>query len=99
MKKNEVQVGKQYIAKVSGKLVPIQILEESRRGGWVAKNVATGRTVRVKTAARLRRPVGKICSCCHREFVPADPDREICVRCLRQDATATRLAGQSPGCV
>lgn len=57
MKKNEVKIGGEYIAKVSGKLAKVRITGESPYGGWDAKNTATGRDVRVRTAARLRRPV------------------------------------------
>lgn len=37
MKKADVKIGNQYSAKVSGKLVVVQILAESRFGGWDAK--------------------------------------------------------------
>ena len=58
MKKKDVQVGKVYIAKVSNTLVPVRLMNENlRRGGWDAKNEATGRWIHVKTAARLRREV------------------------------------------
>ena len=57
MKKNEVKIGANYIAKVSGQLAEISITGESRFGGWDAVNVATGRQVRVKSAQRLRREV------------------------------------------
>ncbi|APU88949.1 hypothetical protein Rctr197k_150 [Virus Rctr197k] len=55
MKKNEVQIGGSYTAKVSGKLTVVRILHESPHGGWDAINVETRRAVRIKTAARLRR--------------------------------------------
>jgi len=54
MKKAEIQIGKAYIAKVSGKLVPVRIYSECSLGGWYGKNLITGREVRIKTAARLR---------------------------------------------
>lgn len=54
MKKREVEVGKTYWAKVSGAVVPVRLRAESPYGGWVGVNAATGREVRVKTAARLR---------------------------------------------
>ena len=46
MKKTDIKIGGQYIAKVSGKLVPVQILRESVYGGWDGKNTVTGREVR-----------------------------------------------------
>ena len=62
MKKEQVQVGKVYAAKVSGSVVPVRIKEEQWRGdkhvGWVGTNVRTGKTVRIKSAQRLRNEVG-----------------------------------------
>jgi len=55
MKKNEVKIGQCYMAKVTNNEVPVRIEAENRNGGWNAKNVATGRNVRIKTAQRLRR--------------------------------------------
>lgn len=62
MKKKDVEIGGRYVAKVSGKLTTIQITRENRYGGWHAKNTETGRAVRIRTAARLRRRVpGEFC--------------------------------------
>ena len=55
VKKADVKIGERYIAKVSGKLVIVCIHSERRLGGWWAKNTKTGRTVSIKTAARLQR--------------------------------------------
>ena len=57
MKKNQIIIGGVYAAKVSGKVVPIRITGESPYGGWDAVNAQTKRTVRIRTAARLRRPI------------------------------------------
>ena len=54
MKKTEVDLGKTYAAKISGRLVPVTILNENRYGGWSAKNKVTGREVRIKSAQKLR---------------------------------------------
>jgi len=54
MKKDDVKVGKTYQAKVSGRLTEVRITGESRHGGWDALNVLTNKTVRIKTAGRLR---------------------------------------------
>ncbi len=54
MKKDEVQIGKVYTAKVTDKLVPVRIEGDNRHGGWDAVNLATGKKVRIKTAQRLR---------------------------------------------
>ena len=57
MKKNEVQIGGVYSAKVSDKLVQVRIDAENRSGGWDATNLATGKKIRIKTAQRLREAV------------------------------------------
>ncbi len=54
MKKNDVETGATYVAKVSGKLARVRIERESPHGGWEAVNVDTGRRVRIKSAQRLR---------------------------------------------
>ncbi|GAB6185687.1 winged helix-turn-helix domain-containing protein [Thermopirellula anaerolimosa] len=54
MRRDEVQIGKLYIAKVSGKLASVRIDGENRHGGWDATNLATGKKVRIKSAQRLR---------------------------------------------
>lgn len=56
MKKNEVVIGGRYLAKVSGKVVPVRITGESPYGGWDAVNTETHRAVRIRGAQRLRRP-------------------------------------------
>jgi hypothetical protein len=57
MKKRDITIGETYLAKVSGKLVPVRITSESPHGGWNAVNTTTGREVRIGSAARLRRPL------------------------------------------
>ncbi len=57
MKKNAVHLGEQYIAKVSGNLVPVRIDAENPHGGWDGTNTETGRKVRIKSAQRLRRSI------------------------------------------
>jgi len=57
MKKNEITIGGVYAAKVSGKVVPVKITGESPYGGWDAVNTQTKRAIRIRSAARLRRPV------------------------------------------
>ena len=54
MKKSDVHIGKHYTAKVTHKLVVIEILAENPHGGWDAKNLSTGKMVRIKSAQRLR---------------------------------------------
>lgn len=54
MRKSEIEIGAVYAAKVSGVRVLVRIEFASYRGGWYATNLATGRAVRIRTAARLR---------------------------------------------
>ncbi|MCC6910000.1 MAG: winged helix-turn-helix domain-containing protein [Phycisphaerales bacterium] len=58
MKKNEVQIGSTYTAKVSGKIAKVRIDAENRNGGWDATNLETKKKVRIKSAQRLRAEVG-----------------------------------------
>lgn len=57
MKKTEVVQQACYIARVSGGMAIVQITGESVFGGWCARNLKTGRQVRIRSAARLRRRV------------------------------------------
>ena len=54
MQKHNVQIGTTYIVKVSGKLTRVRITGQSPHGGWSGTNLATGREIRIRTAARLR---------------------------------------------
>lgn len=58
MKKKDVEIGAVYTKKVSGKVVPVRITGVSPYGGWTARNLDTGREIRVKSAAGLRARVG-----------------------------------------
>jgi hypothetical protein len=60
MKKNEVQIGNVYTAKVTNKVVQVRIDAENRHGGWDATNLATGKKVRIQSAQRLRSAVGSL---------------------------------------
>ena len=60
MKKSQVKVGSEYVAKVSGKLAHIRIDSENPHGGWEATNMATKKAVRIKSAQRLRGAVGRL---------------------------------------
>jgi hypothetical protein len=55
MKKVEISIGGLYVAKISERLVIVKIKDESSYGGWDAVNTATGRVVRIRSAAKLRR--------------------------------------------
>ena len=54
MQKKNVQIGGRYFARVGDNVVPVRITSEARYGnGWDAKNEATGRAIRIKSAVRL----------------------------------------------
>jgi hypothetical protein len=57
MRKADVEIGAIYTAKISNKMTMVQILEPSGYGGWRARNLDTGRTVRIKSAMKLREKV------------------------------------------
>ncbi len=54
MKTSDVKIGGVYRAKVSDKLTDVRIDEAHPDGGWTATNLATTKSVRIKTARRLR---------------------------------------------
>jgi hypothetical protein len=54
MQKQNVHIGTTYIVKVSGTLAKVRLTREHDRGGWYGTNLATGREIRIRTAARLR---------------------------------------------
>jgi hypothetical protein len=54
MKASDIYIGKQYTTKVTHKLVVVEILADNPHGGWDARNLSTGKTVRIKSAQRLR---------------------------------------------
>ena len=57
MQKHNVKIGAIYIVKVSGTLAKVRLTREHERGGWHGTSLATGREVRIRTAARLRSEV------------------------------------------
>ena len=59
MKKTEVQLGGVYKCKVSGNIVSVKITHENPHGGWDGRNLKTGKTVRIKSAQRLRGAVNR----------------------------------------
>lgn len=55
MKKSDVEIGQVYVVKVSNNLVPVRIDRESPYGGWDGTNLVTKRSIRIRSARRLRR--------------------------------------------
>ena len=73
MKLNDVQIGGRYIAKVSGRVVTVRVVEivqveASRfaraRTSIEAVNEATGRRISIRSPLRLRRCVDRGCEFC-----------------------------------
>jgi hypothetical protein len=54
MKKSDVKIGATYLVKVAGNLAPVKITRE-HDGGWDGASVKTGKTIRIKSAQRLRK--------------------------------------------
>jgi hypothetical protein len=54
MQKRNVHIGTTYVVKISGTLAKVRLTREHPRGGWYGTNLATGREIRIRTAARLR---------------------------------------------
>jgi hypothetical protein len=59
MKKSTIKTGEVYQVKVSGKLTDVRILGGNPHGGWDGVNIATNKPVRIKSGARLRKPVSQ----------------------------------------
>lgn len=57
MRKQQIQFGHIYLAKVSNKIVPVRIGNPCSRGGWFADNLVTNHRVLIKTAGRLRKEI------------------------------------------
>ena len=54
MKKDKVKLGQTYVVKVSGKVVPVKLTAVNPHGGYDGVNQETKKTVRVRSASRLR---------------------------------------------
>lgn len=83
MQKQNVKIGTTYIVKVSSTLARVKLTREHDRGGWYGTNLATGREIRIRTAARLRS-----------EVKPAGEGRLEQIRNLRADAMSFATASQ-----
>ena len=54
MKKDEVKIGGVYQMKVSNHLAPVRVDKVSQYGGWDGTNLHSNRSVRIRTAQKLR---------------------------------------------
>lgn len=57
MRQKDVRIGGRYVAKISNRLTTVEILGDAIGSGWIAKNINTGRRIRIKSAAKLREEV------------------------------------------
>ena len=55
MKNSDVQIGATYLVKVADNLVPVKLVREHPSGGWEGVSAKTGKTIRIKSAQRLRK--------------------------------------------
>jgi hypothetical protein len=67
MNKRDVVLGQVCAVKVSGRIQQVRLVAESSHGGWIGRNLQTGREVRIRSAARLRYPI---------QQAPQDPQGE-----------------------
>lgn len=54
MRAKDIQIGQLYVAKVSGRITVVRVERESPYGGYDCTNITTGRSVRCRSAQRLR---------------------------------------------
>ena len=54
MQAKDIFVGQIYLVKISGKVQQVKIIKTCPNGGWMARNLATGRDIRLRTGARVR---------------------------------------------
>lgn len=59
MKKSTIKAGEVYQVKVSGKLAQVRIIGGNPHGGWDGINLATKKQVRIKSGAKLRKPISQ----------------------------------------
>lgn len=78
MKKQQVQIGQLYAAKITDKVVPVRIEAEHEDGGWVGTNTQTNRKVRIKTAQKLRNKIN----------VPKDDEKPAARQPVKKKLTA-----------
>jgi len=56
MKSSSIKIGARYRAKISGKSVIVEVLDEHPKGGWNVKNLSTNRTCRFSAPSRFLDP-------------------------------------------
>lgn len=74
MKKDQIRIGRTYLAKVTDKVVPVRLEAENPHGGWDATNLVTHKKVRIKSAQRLRGPARERESQAAADAQAVDPD-------------------------
>lgn len=97
MKKADIKIGATYLVKVANNLVPVKITRELESGGtfrgWEGTSVKTGKTIRIKSAQRLRSEVsGKSGSDAPKQAKPAKATSDKPKKVSLLDAAAQVLA-------
>ena len=83
MKKDDVQIGSQYLASVSGRKTIVEITNKTDRG-WLAVNLMTRKQIRIRSAGRLTpHIIQKFCVSCGKWFL-VPPTRTNCFDCQKQ---------------
>jgi hypothetical protein len=54
MRKGDAILGQVYAVKVTCRIQPVRLVAQSPHGGWLGRNLQTGRSVRIRSAARVR---------------------------------------------
>jgi hypothetical protein len=55
MQKQNVKIGKNYVAKIDDSLIVVKIEAEHKSGGWIATDIKTNRQLRIATVRKLKR--------------------------------------------
>ena len=89
MKKDDVQVGGTYLAKVGARTVEVRIESENAKGGWNATATGSGKPVRVKDPRHLR-PAGTA------DEPAGDDDSDVQVDKSRKGGKQKAAKGKTP---
>ena len=55
MQKQNIKIGNEYVARIDGKVLVVQIEAEHKSGGWIAKDLETQKQLRINTPRKLIR--------------------------------------------
>lgn len=91
MKKSQVEIGKVYAAKISGKIQPVRITGVNQYGGWNGRNETTGREIHIKSAQKLRYQIAE-------QMVDLAVKLARCTTCGERPAYVMREINGKPYC-